>query len=364
MDETTMSQAQRRARKLLFGLELTKRCNLACPHCFTGSSREGHAGPSRRELVGVMQQMVELGAREVAFSGGEPLLRKDLEAILADGLELGLERFSLVTNGSLVTAPRARRLAGLGLRAAQVSVDGADAQDHGLVRGTSRRAFYRALRGIRLLREAGITVDTATLLTNANARRLGEMLELGGALGVRTVRYCTFVPTGRAHEGSVQAEYAPQPALVDAFLERLRGLAEGDAPARRGRPRAVIDHAIGPWQGDGRFACVAGLRVVYITSEGDLFPCSSLVHDAFRVGNVYQTPLLELLARPSLHRVRRIRRGDLAEPCRSCENHGCSGGCRGATFAATGDLFATPPYCGFLRRSASAAAPPPEESLP
>jgi radical SAM protein with 4Fe4S-binding SPASM domain len=112
----------------------------------------------------------------------------------------------------------------------------------------------------------------------------------------------------------------------------------------------MIDHGVGPYRADGRFKCVAGRKVAYITGEGNLYPCPSLMAAPFLVGNVFETDLAELVASPALHWVRRIRRHELAEPCRSCENKKCSGGCRGAAYAATGDVYAAPAYCNFQRR--------------
>jgi radical SAM protein with 4Fe4S-binding SPASM domain len=334
---------------IFFGLEVTRRCNLACPHCFTSSGGDQHPGPTREALRDIFQQLVGVGVRHLALSGGEPLLRTDLEEVMAEGRELGLHGYSLVTNGLLVDATRARRLKQVGLVAAQVSLDGVDARDHCAIRNCLPVAYYRALRAIRLLREAKITVDVATLLGGANPGRAPEMVRLCEALGVRKLRYCSFVPTGRASAESVQRRYAVSAAQLDAFLEFFRSYRARQKPA----VQLVIDHGIGPWRADGCFQCVAGRQVAYITGEGDLYPCPSLMYAPFKVGNVHQTGLQTLLESPELQRVSCVGRQQLEGACGSCSVSECTGGCWGAAFAATGELLAAPAYCNFQRRIAS-----------
>ena len=112
----------------------------------------------------------------------------------------------------------------------------------------------------------------------------------------------------------------------------------------------LIDHGIGPWKETGEFQCQSGLDVAYIGAEGNLYPCPGLIFEDFVVGNVFETPVSELLRSEALSKVRRMTRTDLEEPCRSCENEACSGGCRGAAFATFGDIRAAPTYCNWRRR--------------
>ncbi|HOU93475.1 MAG TPA: radical SAM protein [Polyangiaceae bacterium] len=349
-----MGQKRESKPGLLFGLEVTRRCNLTCPHCFTAAGAAAHPGPTRPEVRALMEQLVAAGTRHLAFSGGEPLARRDLEELMADGRAAGMKSFSMVSNGVLASPRRVAQLRRAGLVSVQVSLDGVDVRDHRAIRGCSAEAYFRAMRAIRLFREAGVEVDVATILVGPNVERLEEMTLFGQALGVRKLRYCSFVPTGRGAGDGVRAEHAAEPERLDAFLEGLRRYRAGKSPA----VDLVIDHGVGPWREDGRFRCVAGRHVAYITSEGDLYPCPSLMHPPFRVGNVFREGLAALLASPALHRVRRLRRRELAEPCRSCPTPRCSGGCRGAAYAATGDVRAAPAYCNYLRRTGAPAEAP------
>ncbi len=329
-----------------FGIEVTRLCNLRCPHCFTSSGGKSHPGPEPEQLRKLVSDLVRAGVRKIAFSGGEPLLRKDLESLMAYGIQLGIENYGIVTNGFYVTRQRARQLARAGLAVAQVSVDGVDALDHCAVRACDRRDYYRALNAIRIFQEVGIETDVATILTPRNCERAPEMALLCEALRLRSLRYCSFVPTGRAVSGDIQKRFAVAPADVDKFVRFMRQMSgHPSAPIR-----IFIDHGIGPWHASGQFQCDSGAGVAYTSSEGDLYPCPGLIFDEFKVGNVFETPLGQLFASEAMRRVRTIPKSRIGGMCRCCEHDACSGGCRGAAFAITGDVCGPPAYC-FLRRS-------------
>jgi radical SAM protein with 4Fe4S-binding SPASM domain len=133
---------------------------------------------------------------------------------------------------------------------------------------------------------------------------------------------------------------------LDRFLELFRAARQDEQLPIR----LLVDHGIGPWPADGCFACVAGERVAYLTASGELYPCPGLLFPPFAVGRVDETPLAELLASPRMDEIRTLARGTLGEPCGSCTVVGCSGGCRGAAYAATGSPSAAPQYCAQRRR--------------
>lgn len=328
------------------GIEVTRRCNLRCPHCFTESGGRAHPGPSAEALRALLAALVRAGAGVIAFSGGEPLLRGDLEDVMLAGLAAGVREYRLVTNGALVTHARARRLRTAGLAVAQVSIDGVDAADHAAARGCSTIEFYRAVRAVRLLREAGVTVDVATVINPRNVQRVAELALLVESLGARGLRWCSFVPTGRARDEAVRARFAvPAPAL-DRFLAFIRELS-----AHPRRPIEIFfDHGIGPWNADGAFQCTSGAEVAYVTAEGDLYPCPGLVFPEFRVGNVFEAPVADLLGSPAMARARCLTKDDLSGPCHTCANALCTGGCRGQAFAEQGDLTAGASYCNVRSR--------------
>jgi radical SAM protein with 4Fe4S-binding SPASM domain len=331
-----------------FGIEVTRRCNLRCPHCYVDAGGRAHPGPGREALCGLLTQLARAGIRTVAFSGGEPLLRRDLERVMLHGLAEGIRAYALVTNGFYAEPARARSLKRAGLEAVQVSLDGVDRVDHCAVRECSTLDFYRALRAVRVFQDAGVVVDVASIIWPANVARAAEMVLLCEALQARYLRYCTFIPTGRAADQRVADRFHVEPEHLDRFFEFLRAVTSEEGPPPP--VRVVTDHGVGPWSSSGEFRCEAGREVAYVSAEGDLYPCPGTIFDELVVGNVFESPVQELLASARLARVRGIRRAEITEPCRGCDNDRCTGGCRGAAFAAGRDLHAAPRYCNVIRR--------------
>jgi radical SAM protein with 4Fe4S-binding SPASM domain len=291
----------------------------------------------------LLSDLAAAKVRDIAFSGGEPLLRTDLEDLMRFGAQLGITNFSLVTNGILATPERARSLAQAGLRSVQVSLDGVDAADHCEVRKAKIGDYYRATRAIRLFRDLGVTVDIACILSPRNATRAPEMALFAESLGARGLRYCSFVPAGRAQDSEIQKRFAMTESQMDDFVRFMQKLAAHPDPPIR----IMMDHGIGPWRSSGAFQCDAGTHVAYTSSEGTLYPCSGVIFDEFAVGNVFETPVSQLLVSEKMRRPRAIARRDINGMCASCSNSKCSGGCRGAAFAVTASPCGEPTYCFF-----------------
>jgi AdoMet-dependent heme synthase len=168
-------------------------CNLACTHCFCtcGPAEDRHAMMPRDEVRARLTEALAMGVREVYFTGGEPFLNRDMEAILSDTLEVAPA--SVLTNGTLFTRRRIEALVALANSSRyslelRVSLDGADAQAHDAFRGAG--SFRRTLDGLRAVSEAGLLpIVTVTREGGddplALSARYFEMLR---AEGVRTPR--------------------------------------------------------------------------------------------------------------------------------------------------------------------------------
>jgi uncharacterized Fe-S cluster-containing radical SAM superfamily protein len=151
-------------------------CNLSCPFCHEGSS----PGDVRleamtlAEVAPVLDEAVALGVEQFAFTGGEPLILRDIHAILLYALRL--RPVLVLTNGTAPFIRRAHQLASL--RAAphalrfRVSIDFADEARHDAGRGFKN--FRRALEGLRLLHEAGFAVGITRMQESGEDRRAVE----------------------------------------------------------------------------------------------------------------------------------------------------------------------------------------------
>ena len=166
----------------------TKQCNLYCEHCYAGADDGCAPGElSTSEGERLLEDLADFGVPVVLFSGGEPLVREDLEHLVEYASDLGI-RPVLSTNGTLVTDDRAAALRDAGLKYAGVSVDGLR-ETNDAFRGQDG-AFDAALRGIECFQDAGVKTGLRYTITERTAPDLEAVVDLLYSEGVD--RFCFY----------------------------------------------------------------------------------------------------------------------------------------------------------------------------
>ncbi|MEJ2084231.1 MAG: radical SAM protein [Acidobacteriota bacterium] len=201
-------------------------CNLACTHCFVSCSPTNHTHEmmSLAEIVPYLEEGAGLGVKEYYFTGGEPFLNKEMEAILEKTLEFGPA--CVLTNGLLLDPARCARLETIARGSEysldfRVSMDGYNAESNDPIRGTG--TFERILGGIRNLYEAGLNpVITVTEVHDEHNTVAGKerFFDLLRELGIRKPRL-KILPVFQ-----IGAE-----AERSGAYESWQRLRQGDAPA-------------------------------------------------------------------------------------------------------------------------------------
>ena len=154
--------------------EMTTACNLRCRHCHASGGSPAADELTTREAKRLLDQLAETREfRMMAFTGGEPLVRRDLFELLAYSRSLGFTN-TLATNATLIDETGARRFRQRGVVIGTVSLDGYDASTHGYVRNQPV-AFGSALRGIRALRNARIPLHVNITAMDYNMDRLAPV---------------------------------------------------------------------------------------------------------------------------------------------------------------------------------------------
>jgi pseudo-rSAM protein/SPASM domain protein len=167
---------------------VTKQCNLYCSHCYAAADTETAPGElSTAEGKALLDDLAAFGIPVVLFSGGEPLVRDDLEELVAYAADAGI-RPVLSTNGTLLTEERAGALRDAGLKYAGVSVDGLPERNDAF-RGQDG-AFDAAVRGIENSLDAGLKTGLRYTITEANAPDLPDVVDLLHDVGVD--RFCFY----------------------------------------------------------------------------------------------------------------------------------------------------------------------------
>ena len=265
-------------------LAVTNRCHFRCWHCYNAGRSEDDL--SLDELRQLARGLQRLGAVRVTLTGGEPLLRDDLEEIVGSFDD----RTSLIvgTTGDGLSPARARRLAGAGLFAVGISLDSDDAAEHDRVRGVDG-AFRIALDGLATARAAGlypyvVTVAWRELL---EPERFMRFMRFAGQCGAEEVHLLEPSATGRLA--------GRRDVLLDAterrrILEYQRAVAADES--------LPILSSFTYLESDTCFGCGAGLTHVYVDGSGEVCPCN-LVPLSF--GRATERPLQEILAAMRRH---------------------------------------------------------------
>ncbi len=320
----------------LVGIEITRRCNFRCAHCFVDAGQPRAREATRTQWQHVLNECAATGTQAVAFSGGEPLVSNDLIPLIAHARALGL-RTSVVSNGYLATRWQLQALQQAGLQTIQISLDGPDASRAERFRKGPSDAFTRAVDALRDSVALGLDTHICSLLAPETAPDIDAMLELAQTLGVPNLRYTVWAPVGRA-AGTAYDERHWQTDAMTHFLQRA---AEHRA---QGLVRITLDCPTGPLPFRLALGCAAGRELAYVTAEGDVYPCTALLFPTYRVGNLFTEGVASVWQAPTLLKLERQRRR--LQPSGSCKTCGlvehCRGGCAGRIMAAYGTLHGKP----------------------
>ena len=271
--------------------ECTLRCNMNCRHCGSDCKNESAIADMPIEIfckaLDSVAREYNPGQVMINVTGGEPLVRKDLEecgrVIEKRGFPWGM-----VTNGLLLTPDRYKTLLSSGLKAMSISLDGVG-DAHDWMRGRTG-SYVKALEAIRMVVQSGeVEFDVVTCVNKRSLQQLPELKRTLISLGVKAWRMFTVFPVGRA---------AREPEL---FLsgEELRALMDFIKSTRKeGLIKAsfACEGFLGNYEGSVRdqfFFCSAGVFVGSVLADGSISACPS-IRSNYSQGNVYEDDFLEI----------------------------------------------------------------------
>ncbi len=265
--------------------ECTLRCNLQCRHCGSDCRVDTTLTdmPSEeffRVLDNEITPNVNPNKVLVILSGGEVLVRKDLEEI---GLKLYRRGYpwGMVTNGMALTRQRLDSLIRSGLHSITVSLDGFE-EHHYHIR-QNKESFKRAVEAVKMISaDRELASDVVTCMTPALLQQIDRFKEFLISLGVRNWRIFTIFPVGRAaQDPSLQLNDEEFTYLMQWMAKTRK---EGDIMVSYG-----CEGFLGGYEFKVRenpFECYAGIAVASIRVNGDISGCTS-VRGNFTQGNIY-----------------------------------------------------------------------------
>jgi pyrroloquinoline quinone biosynthesis protein E len=318
--------------------ELTHACPLHCAYCSNPVELVRRADELQTEdWLRVLSEAAALGILQVHFSGGEPLLRPDLERLVRHAVSLGLYPY-LVTSGVPGGAARLAGLREAGLRALQISLQHAEPERSDALAGAA--AFDSKRAAVAAAKSLGLHVTLNIVLERRNASSAAELIALAASWGVERLELAHVQGLGWAHRN--RAALAIDAAQLDAVQRAV------ELGRRRHAATMEILHVLPDGVGHRPPACLQGWgrRFLVVAPDGAVLPCHAARSlPGLQFADV-RTRSLDWIWNhsPAFERFRGT--AWMREPCRSCEHRERDfGGCRCQAFLLTGDAAATDPAC-------------------
>ena len=348
--------------------DFTHNCNLSCKHCYSNSGATRETELTTEEALEVVDQLADAGVIALAFSGGEPLSRKDFFEVASHAAKRGLY-VSVATNGTLLTKENVQKLKQAKINYVEVSIDGATAETHDSFRGVPS-AFDKAVAGLKKCVEEDLCVCIATTATKSNIDEMPEILDLAEEIGAARFTYFNFIPTGRGKEHYDQ-DLSPEERekLMLYLLDRMsKGYKVTILTTAPQLARVALQ-----CQGPGDMAtmsmahmqtvkvskkavpladfiggCGAGRLYCSLSPQGDVHPCVFL---PINVGNLKKEKFGEVWLNSKLFNALR-NRDNLKGACGKCDYKYICGGCRARANAYKKDIMASDVGCILAKEGA------------
>ncbi|MFN3478979.1 MAG: radical SAM protein [Thermodesulfovibrionales bacterium] len=322
---------------------VTKRCNLLCPHCYIDSTarlEQNNSELTTEEARHVIDELSYINDRlMLVLSGGEPLLRRDIYEIIEYASSGGFIPV-LGTNGILLTKEVVSLLKEAGLRGVGVSIDSVNPEEHDRFRGFDG-AWELSVSGLRYAREAEIETQLDVTLTDRNYQEIDRFIEFGVGLGVKAINFFFLICTGRAMKTDIS---------TDNYESALRHVASRTFKEKRLMVRArCAPHIYRVLYEDGYSipagtrGCLAGRSYMRIDPEGYVTPCPYMPVIA---GNIRESSLSDIWEGASYLRL--LREGNYKGRCGICEYTEICGGCRARALVNSGDMMDEDSLCGYV----------------
>src|SRR6188472_3156216 len=308
----------------LVALNLTKRCNLKCAHCYLDATTKAAGGDDELttdECVRLIEQIAEVNKGcLLVITGGEPLVRPDILDIARYAVKLGF----MVVFGT--------------------SIDSLDPQKHNAFRGVPG-AWEAAVAGIEASKRNGLQFQVHFSAQPMNYRELPAVVEWAHGLGARVLNVFFMVCTGRGEELTdiSPAQYEEVLGYLvkcqddyQGMLIRARCAPHFKRLAYEKDPNSPITKATG-YMGGG---CLAGTNYARVTPNGELTPCPYMPLSA---GNVRENSFVDLWEKSDIFNS--FRYPQLKGKCGDCEYSDICGGCRARPYVDHGDWLDEDQWC-------------------
>jgi pyrroloquinoline quinone biosynthesis protein E len=319
-------------------LELTHQCPLECPYCYNQMDFAKFDNKMKKEdWFRVMEEAREMGAVQIGFSGGEPLLNKDLPEIVKKASDLGFYT-NLITSGVGGEPGIVQKLKDAGLKNVQIGIQ-SNKEEIVTLLTNNKTAFEQKKKFTKEVREAGMQIVVNATVHKYNIDHVDEIIDFADEMGAHYMEIANVQYYGWALE-NIDRLLPSKEQIKEA--KRLTDIYR-DNPDNKMKAFFVVPdyHEVRPK------ACMNGWASTFLTinPEGEALPCNMANTLPLQFPNVKEFSVQQIWDRSNSFN---YFRGDdwMPEPCKSCpEKAQDFGGCRCQAFALTNDMHATDPVC-------------------
>ena len=297
--------------------ECTLRCNLNCIHCGSDCTKEAMAPDMPMEdflkVLDKISTQVNPNKTMIVITGGEPLMRKDLEKCGEEIYKRGFP-WGMVTNGFGLTAARFNSLLNAGLRSITISLDGLNSETHDWFRGKSG-SWQKAIEAVeRVAATPDLMYDVVTCVNKRNIGDLEAIKDLFISKGVNRWRLFTVFPKGRAKENPLLQLSKEEFVRLMDFIKDTRK--EGKIKASYGCEGYLGEYELEVR--DSPFFCQAGIHIGSVLVDGSISACPSLRADYIQ-GNIYKDDFMKVWNEK--YQIMRDRSWTKTGKCASCKSY-------------------------------------------
>lgn len=319
-------------------LELTHKCPLECPYCYNQLDFAKIDDKMQKEdWLRVMEEAREMGVVQIGFSGGEPLLNKDLPELIKKASGLGFYT-NLITSGVGAEEGIVKKLKEAGLKNVQIGIQSSEKEIMTLLTN-NKTAYEQKIKFAKEVREAGMQIVINATVHKLNIDHVDKIIEFAHNLGAEYLEIANVQYYGWALE-NIDKLLPSKEQIKEA--KRVTNIYRDNKENKMKVFFVVPDyHEVRPK------ACMNGWGSTFLTinPEGDALPCNMANTLPLNFPNVKNFSLQDIWNRSNSFN---FFRGDewMSEPCRTCdEKEKDFGGCRCQAFALTNDMNATDPVC-------------------
>ncbi|MGR8979996.1 MAG: pyrroloquinoline quinone biosynthesis protein PqqE [Gammaproteobacteria bacterium] len=318
--------------------ELTYACPLQCPYCANPIDYSKYPSElTTEDWKRVLSEARKMGAVQLGFSGGEPLVRQDLVELVTHARGLGYYS-NLITSGYGMTEEKIVRLKEAGLDHIQVSIQASTQELNDHIAGTV--SFQHKREVARLVKKHGYPMVLCVVIHRENIHQMPEILAMAEELGADYLELANTQYYGWAHANRdllmpTKEQFVEAEAVAQAFKEKVAG-------------KMKIYYVVPDYYEDRPKACMNGWGTTFLTiaPDGVALPCHSARElPGLDCPNVKDYSIEQIWNESKAFN---FFRGDdwMLEPCRSCdEKEKDHGGCRCQAYLLAGDMYAADPVC-------------------